>query len=181
MNGVCCIFFLTYAFLSWKFIVGGQANKLPRQSKKSTTLFCPGIPGAGKTILATLVFDHPQRNFQGRDVGVAFIYCDFRHRDDQAVDQLIGNLVKQLLSIKLPPLRAVGDLHSRYRAHQSRPSLNDLQNMFHAIAVVYKDGVFIVVHALDECQNSNDTHSRFIKTLLSLHTGKSDFNILATS
>jgi len=55
------------------------------------TLFCPGIPGAGKTIITSIVVEHLQTDFQakptervGKDfikkdsnIGVAYLYCSF--------------------------------------------------------------------------------------------------------
>ena len=38
-----------------------------------STLFCPGIPGAGKTILSAAVIDHLQNNFDEDDDGVAYV------------------------------------------------------------------------------------------------------------
>jgi hypothetical protein len=44
------------------------------------TLFCPGIPGGGKTILTSVVIDNLQRKFRKRkDVAsIAYLYCNFR-------------------------------------------------------------------------------------------------------
>ena len=48
------------------------------------TLFCPGIPGAGKTIItAVVVNDLATRFADDLDIGIAYIYCDFRRRDEQ--------------------------------------------------------------------------------------------------
>ena len=41
------------------------------------TLFCPGIPGAGKTIIATIVTDHLIESYQEDDIGVACLYCNY--------------------------------------------------------------------------------------------------------
>jgi len=57
-------------------------------------LFCPGIPGAGKTILVSIIIDHLQRISGGRGIGIAYLYCNFRRVDYQTVEQLIVNLVK---------------------------------------------------------------------------------------
>jgi len=145
------------------------------------TLFCPGIPGAGKTILVSIVIDHLQRIWGDRDVGIAYLYCNFRRTDDQTVEQLIANLVKQLLSNKFPPPSSVTDAYTRHKKYKSQPSLSDLEGMFHAVAALYKDGVFVIVDALDECQMSDNIRSKFIEALLRLQSRKSNVNILATS
>ncbi|EGS22281.1 uncharacterized protein CTHT_0018020 [Thermochaetoides thermophila DSM 1495] len=73
------------------------------------------------------------------------------------------------------------DAYIRYEKYRSQPSLNDLEDMFQAIAPLYKDGVYVIVDALDECQVSNSIRSKFIKTLLRLQSREINLNILATS
>jgi Cdc6-like AAA superfamily ATPase len=150
-------------------------------SKKPVTLFCPGIPGAGKTILVSIVIDHLQRISGDRDVGIAYLYCNFRRVNDQTVEQLIANLVKQIFSNKFPPPPAVMDAYTRHKKYKSQPSLSDLEEMFHTVAARYKDGVFVIVDALDECQMSDNIRSEFIEALLRLQSRDRNVNILATS
>jgi len=65
---------------------------------KGKTLFCPGIPGAGKTILASAVISFLQKTFAARkDVGIAFAYCNFKRRAEQTASSLISSLLRQLL------------------------------------------------------------------------------------
>jgi Cdc6-like AAA superfamily ATPase len=44
-------------------------------SEAKTTLFCPGIPGAGKTMVATIAIDHLLDSAQNSAYGVAYVYC----------------------------------------------------------------------------------------------------------
>jgi len=145
------------------------------------TLFCPGIPGAGKTILVSIVIDYLQRNLGDRDVGIAYLYCNFRRVDDQRVEQLIANLVKQLLRNKFPPPPAIMNAYTRHEKHRSQPSLSDFEEMFHAVSALYKDGVFVIVDAVDECQMSDNARPKFIEALLRLQSRESNVNLLATS
>jgi NACHT domain. len=158
-----------------------QANQSTRLSRKPVTLFCPGIPGAGKTILVSIIIDYLQRNLADCDAGIAYLYCNFRRVDDQSVEQLIANLVKQLLRNKFPPPPAVMDVYARHEKHRSQPSLSDLEEMFHAVAALYKDRAFVVVDALDECQMNDNVRFKFIETLLRLQSRKTNINLLATS
>jgi NACHT domain. len=159
-----------------------QANQPTRLSRKPVTLFCPGIPGAGKTFLVSIVIDYLQQKLGESDVGIAYLYCDYRHIDNQTVEQLIANLVKQLFRNKFPPPPAVMDAYNRHgKKHRSQPSLSDVEDMFHAVTALYKDGVFVIVDALDECQMSNNVRSKFIKTLLQLQSRGTNVNLLATS
>jgi len=53
--------------------------------------------------------------------------------------------------------------------------------MFHAVSALYKDGVFVIVDALDECQMSDNARPKFIEALLRLQSRESNVNLLATS
>ncbi|PIG81541.1 hypothetical protein AARAC_012041 [Aspergillus arachidicola] len=47
--------------------------------KTQQTLFCPGIPGAGKTIAASVIIDYLYRKFQNIDsVGIAYAFLNYQ-------------------------------------------------------------------------------------------------------
>ncbi|KAF9772566.1 hypothetical protein IL306_009722 [Fusarium sp. DS 682] len=54
------------------------------------TLFALGMPGAGKTILTSIVVDELLKRYSDDDtIGIAYIYCDFRRTHEQkAIDLL---------------------------------------------------------------------------------------------
>jgi hypothetical protein len=61
------------------------------------TLFCRGIPGAGKTILTAIVIDDLTTRFQNDpSIGIAYLYCNFQRRDEQKADDFLASLLKQL-------------------------------------------------------------------------------------
>src|ERR1700722_1999423 len=47
-------------------------------AQRNKTLFCPAMPGAGKTIISSIVIDHLHKMF-GNDsaIGIAYVYCNF--------------------------------------------------------------------------------------------------------
>ncbi len=94
-----------------------------RTEKK--TLFCPGIPGAGKTIIAATVVDDLFKRFR-RDasVGIAYIYCDFRRQHEQKKRDLLSNLLKQLAQKKGTIPQKLQDLYNQYTDRPKRPSLD---------------------------------------------------------
>jgi hypothetical protein len=53
--------------------------------------------------------------------------------------------------------------------------------MFHAVAALYKDGVFVIIDALDDCQMSDNVRFKFIKVLLCLQSKETNVNLLAIS
>ena len=68
------------------------------------TLFCPGIPGAGKTIITSIVVDKLTTQIcADPKIGIAYIYCNYRRQDEQKIDDLLASLLKQLVE-RLPSL-----------------------------------------------------------------------------
>src|SRR3989440_1726345 len=67
-------------------------------AQKKQTLFCPGIPGAGKTILTSIVVDYLDKKFQNdSSIGIAYVYCNFRQQLEVKPADLLASLLKQLV------------------------------------------------------------------------------------
>jgi hypothetical protein len=67
-----------------------------KQSKQ--TLFCPGIPGAGKTIITSIVVDDLCTRFRNdANIGIAYLYCSFRQQQEQKPNDLLLSILKQLV------------------------------------------------------------------------------------
>ena len=91
------------------------------------TLFCPGIPGAGKTVLTVIVVEHVISKFrQDPDIGIGYIYCNFRRKDDQKLNDLLASLLQQLSKTKPSTPRVVVDLYEQHKSRQKRPSTDEL-------------------------------------------------------
>lgn len=62
------------------------------------TLFCPGIPGAGKTILTATVVENLDMTFENDgSIEIAYLYCNFRRHHEQNLEDLLASLLKQLV------------------------------------------------------------------------------------
>ncbi|KAK2470324.1 hypothetical protein H9L39_17941, partial [Fusarium oxysporum f. sp. albedinis] len=58
---------------------------------KKQTLFCPGIPGAGKTILTSIVVDFlDSKCGNDAEIGITYIYCSSGRQHEQKVDDLVA-------------------------------------------------------------------------------------------
>lgn len=142
-------------------------------------LFCPGLPGVGKTIFTAVVIDDLTTRFQNDlNIGVAYLYCNFRRHDEQKADDLLVSLLKQL-SQERPLPNTVKDLYDQHKAKRTRPSFDEISRALQSVIATYLR-VFIIVDALDECQTSDFCRTRFLSELFNLQT-KQGTNILATS
>ena len=143
-------------------------------------LFCPGIPGAGKTIITAIVIDDLQEQFRGnQSIGIAYIYCNFRRQHEQRADDLLVSLLKQLTHRCSSFPQSVEDLYNRHKKDRTRPSFNEISKTLLSLATEYSR-IFIAVDALDECEDSS--RDRMLAEIFALRSRiKISMNIIATS
>jgi Cdc6-like AAA superfamily ATPase len=119
---------------------------------RGETLFRWGMPGAGKTVLTSIVVNHLLRQ-QQPSVGVAYVYCNFQRQDSQKVEDLLSVLLKQLtLGLSSLP-ETVRELYETHTTKTRTPPSAEgiLQCLKSVIASSKRERTFIVVDALDEC------------------------------
>jgi Cdc6-like AAA superfamily ATPase len=144
------------------------------------TLFCPGIPGAGKTIIAAIVVDHLLTSFKDDlATGIAYLYCNFGRQREQKAEDLLASLLKQLSMRQSPLPGSVKDLYDHHKVTRTRPSVDEILRILQSVVTTYSR-VFIIIDALDECQVSNGCRTRFLSELFALQA-RHGANILATS
>lgn len=112
------------------------------------------------------------------NVAIAYLYCNFRRRHEQKLDDLLLSLLKQLAESQPSLPDTVKDLYQR-TGRQKRPSLEDISQTVHSVTALFSR-VFILVDALDECQVDNDCRTRLLSEIFSLQA-KYQLNFFATS
>jgi len=144
------------------------------------TLFCPGMPGAGKTIITSIIVHYLYEKFRSDPtVGIAYLYCNFRQQHEQNVTDLLLSLVKQLVQEQPFIPESVTNLHTYHKCKRTRPSYDEVLEALHSVAAYYSRA-FIIVDALDECQVSDGSRGRFLSEIFNLQV-KTRANIFATS
>ncbi|KAJ4146816.1 hypothetical protein LMH87_001375 [Akanthomyces muscarius] len=142
------------------------------------TLFCPGIPGAGKTILASIVVEDLFSRFENdQEVGIAYLYCNFQRQDKQNFDDLLASLLRQLAQRRPSLPDELTTLHDKHKDKQTRPSVDEIVAGLQSVARIYSR-IFIVVDALDECEK--ECMSKLLSQLFGLQASTTA-NVLATS
>lgn len=141
------------------------------------TLFCSGIPGAGKTILTAIAIkDLTAKCSSNQSIGLAYVYCNFKLQNEQKAEDLLAIILKQL-AFSVP--EGVTKLYEKHKNKCTRPSLNELSRTLQSVAGTYKR-VFVVIDALDECQTTNDCRNVFLSQLFDLQE-KCAVNLFATA
>lgn len=156
-------FFSHDTFKDW---VHGEGN----------TLWCPGIPGAGKTTLMSIAIEHLHHRFAERDDAVVlYIFCDYRKRNDKNSRNLLASLWGQLLRKRVLNEAECQSLKERYLDENLRPLVEDMRQLAHEEARRYSR-CFILVDALDELEEEHRVP--LLDALYTLHPG---VNLLITS
>ncbi|KAK2608979.1 hypothetical protein QQS21_002459 [Conoideocrella luteorostrata] len=146
---------------------------------KGQILFCPGVPGAGKTTLTSVAVNQLQALFHDDPtVGIAYVYCSYEREDDQATRHIVASLLKQL-SLRQGSLpEPVEFLHKRHK-DKTGPDCAQMVKTLEAVVSLYSR-VYILVDALDECQASQGFRTALVSMLLGLCT-TCRANLFATS
>ncbi|KAJ6556324.1 hypothetical protein B0H19DRAFT_947884, partial [Mycena capillaripes] len=121
-------------FKSWKNTVG-------------QVLWCRGIPGAGKTVITSLVIKHLE--VLDRDIGVAWVYLNHKETETQSPLNVLGSFLKQLtFRLKSVPAE-VHELYGYHDKRETRPHPEELLKAFPTI-VAHHSKVYLIVDAFDE-------------------------------
>ena len=142
-------------------------------------MLCPGDPGAGKTVLASIVIYHLWNDVRTDRVGVAYIYCDYLKHGEQTPINLVGSLLKQLAEQQNPISGSLKNYYDEHRRRNTDPSPERAFEVFKADCDIWSR-IYIIIDALDECSEKDATRQIVVKGLLSLQSSKR-INILITS
>lgn len=144
------------------------------------TLFCPGMPGAGKTILTSIIIEDLESKLcNDTTAAVVYVYCNFNRKDEQSAEHLLSSLLKQLAQSQSSLPTGLQKLYDKHKKKQTRPSFDEISRCFQSVASGMSR-VFIIIDALDECQTSSGCLIRFLSEVFCLQS-KAEVNIFATS
>ena len=146
-------------------------------------LFCPGIPGSGKTVTSSIIIDHLEQMFPYQDeITITYLFCDYRRQ--HALVDLYSGLLRQAVQRKSTISERVRAFYEKHSSKSTCPS-NDaiLDELRCVLASNSCARAFVVVDGLDECPISDGNHAvrhAFLRELLRLQN-EEGFNLLATS
>jgi hypothetical protein len=98
------------------------------------------------------------------DVGIAFIYCNYKEHDSQTLTNLLGSIVKQLVQ----KLDVVPDdvfaLYTQHASQKTVPGHGEFSKALQSLATSFSCR-YIVIDALDECNATDSTRRLLINEL----------------
>ncbi|KAJ5747465.1 uncharacterized protein N7511_009161 [Penicillium nucicola] len=144
-------------------------------------LFCPGIPGAGKTILASTVIEELlERYGTDSNIAIAYIYCNFQRREQQTAVNLLINILKQVAQGRDDLPTEIRTMYTRHRFKGTRASVDEVLTALRSVCKPSLTSRFyLVIDALDECSISDGSRTTFLDGILSLRD--CNLNLLVTS
>ncbi|KAL6821033.1 hypothetical protein J3E69DRAFT_373916 [Trichoderma sp. SZMC 28015] len=116
----------------------------------ANTLFCPGEPGTGKTILTSLAIDEVQKwqqNNTSSNVGLAYFY--FSYRRPIPMRNVVFTLLQQLYLQSLSPIDELTVLEKLAAKSEYIPFAGVVSALLTVSRQFSK--VYIILDALDEC------------------------------
>ncbi|TEY45515.1 hypothetical protein BOTCAL_0330g00100 [Botryotinia calthae] len=143
--------------------------------EKDRLLWCSGSPGAGKTVLASAIVDDLETRFSASNVGIAFIYCNYAEKI--SIAEYIASIIQQLIRQRYVIPDYVLDSYHKHRSMGTNINATEAVHLLHSLTTEFPR-LYIVVDALDECEETKKTRTNLIRQLQSL---PSNAHLLLTS
>ena len=118
----------------------------------SSILGCYGIPGCGKTVLASTIVDELRLNETLRKPQVVYYYCDYADQRTLQIDRMIGTLLKQFFVRGHIPEEFEARVPLGYGEDGQTLGMNELMDLV-CLAIKLNSVTFVVLDGLDECEN----------------------------
>ncbi|KAJ4200223.1 hypothetical protein NW767_007744 [Fusarium falciforme] len=121
---------------------------------RGSKIWCSGIPGAGKSVLAAAIIDDClQRNATNQGTALAYFFCTYRDEKSQAPTSILSSLCSQLARQGENAFEILKEYHDELtceRQLQAEPSTNKLIKILRRMCSSF-DRVYLIVDGLDEC------------------------------
>ncbi|THZ34752.1 ankyrin [Aureobasidium pullulans] len=138
------------------------------------TLWCPGIPGCGKTVVMSIIVEYLENLRTNENIAVAYVYCVY-DQQHQTASHLMASILAQFARQSAFSNAALEECWNAYRDKTTGPSLSEYVRHIKALRSNFSTA-YLLVDALDELP---DTERRTFVNHLSALTP--DVQILVTS
>jgi hypothetical protein len=144
------------------------------------TLYCPGIPGAGKTMITAICISD-LLSFYRDDPNVVVVHWFCYYKSQHTLSTLMSILIRQVLE-RLPTLPdAIISLYESYKDSKRQVNLEELRSLLYTTSNYFKR-IYILVDALDECTTEDNTRDQFLSEIFDFQKqAKIPVSVFATS
>ncbi|KAK1145028.1 hypothetical protein N8T08_004743 [Aspergillus melleus] len=141
------------------------------------TLHLLGAPGVGKTVtISSIVHDLQSRFSDDQQVGIAFLYCDYRRQGEKRPVKFLLSILKQLVLGQSHVPNNVKQLYNSYKSGGALPGYSEVFRVVSAVACELSR-VFIAVDGIEEADMPKNDQERLLRSLSTLQRS-SNANIL---
>ncbi|EMT72831.1 hypothetical protein FOC4_g10004316 [Fusarium odoratissimum] len=149
--------------------------------EKGQVLFCPGIAGAGKTVLASAIIESLHSRFQSdSSTAIVHIYCRYNRVDRQTFNKLRASLLRQLCERLSPLPEGIMQLYNQCKPRRVEAPPERILSELESVSGLFSK-VFMVVDALDEWRATEYADLYSLPGELLHLQRKLAMNLLATS
>ncbi|KAJ5311653.1 hypothetical protein N7476_007513 [Penicillium atrosanguineum] len=165
---------------SCKWFLGCEDFRQWKESENAV-LFCPGIPGAGKTFLSSIVInelDKLRLSDKGgvKDSAILMLYCKWDDSQSQSIDCLLASLVKQVAQRYGLVSEETTNMFLKHSKSETSPGREEYLTILNAELNRFPK-TFVVVDGLDELREER-SRLLLVETLTSMNI---KINLMVTS
>ena len=134
-------------------------------------LFCSGIPGAGKTVLTSLVIDHLESRIAAIKPIVAYIFFDYKYQERQTVTAILRSLLRQVIEAIGEIPQSIQQFYDALATDKEGKTMDEDQctSLLESSIRNEPRDTFLVFDALDECpdvdHDSNEVRSKITSAM----------------
>lgn len=137
-------------------------------SPQSSCFYCTGIPGSGKTILASGIFKKVAEDYSHAQNLAACFFCEYSDVSTLQAKNILGVLIKQMLESRTPTTELAEWVLEHCGADQLLPTREDLLEIIIKTLSSFSR-VFLVLDGIDELDSAEQGAAYdIIKQLLSI-------------
>ena len=116
-------------------------------------LFCSGIPGAGKTVLTSLVIDHLESRIATIKPMVAYVFFDYKDQKRQTATAILRSLLKQVVEYIGEIPQSVQHSYDAKNPAEKENTMDEDQCISLLEYLISNEpcDTFLIFDALDEC------------------------------
>ncbi|KAI3326000.1 ankyrin [Xylariaceae sp. AK1471] len=135
---------------------------------RTRALWCHGIPGTGKTVLATALYQKLQEEHAYDNVAVLIAYCSFDDANTHSSSNIMSSFLRQLIEKRGQMSETVRKLYTEY-AQSREHSRPDHEILVEALSKELEtfNRTFIIIDGLDELRE-NKQKVELLQTIESL-------------
>lgn len=146
------------------FIEGDDFNTWLNTAGAKLWLY--GIPGAGKTVLASSIIQVALAK-TSRHVALAYFYCDYKDLAMQQPTNILGSLARQIATQDEQSFEKLQAFYAKHVSVSRGSTMYDPTDLYELIVDMasFYDCAMIVVDALDECETQTASVVSLLKSL----------------